>query len=144
MRRLFAPDEDHKPIYVLVSTTETQGFRDSDFCHAQEGEIVHWTFDCDTDRNDPDGRCGCRRSMTSFDSGFATTTFKVTAIDMSEREFIAKYAKQFTRAHRLSYKQAKECVIELLEVAACFPIDYVLERRGEVIQTRGDSESTAE
>ena len=51
---------------VLVSTHETQGERASDFCWVPDGELVGFAFECDTDRDDIDGGCGCRRAMSGL------------------------------------------------------------------------------
>jgi hypothetical protein len=52
---------------LLVSTTETQGQRKNDFCFVPEGEILVFAFECDRDRGNPDGPCGCARSMSGVE-----------------------------------------------------------------------------
>lgn len=68
-------------IPIFVSTTETQGQRDDDFCSAPEGEIVVFSVrPCAS--HAPDDRCGCDHSMTSIDSlQSSTTTMKVVMFD---------------------------------------------------------------
>ena len=68
---------------ILVATKETQGFRDSDFSWAREGELVRFDSECDRDKNRIDGGCGCRRSMVGLETGRATTTFKVVEMDIT-------------------------------------------------------------
>ncbi len=138
MRKKITPDENHKPIKAFVCTKETQGQRDSDFCHAKEGELVHWSFECDSDNDDIDGSCGCRRSMSGIETCVATTTFRVAEVDLSEKEYVAMFVEYYSRDAILSGNEAKECAIELLETAVCFPLGYTLERRGDTIQTRVD------
>lgn len=51
---------------VLVATTKRQGMRKNDFCHATEGELVKFSFECDGEK--VDGKCGCKRSMGGINS----------------------------------------------------------------------------
>ncbi len=65
---------------VLVATSQTQGDRDNDFCYCIEGELVWIGLVCATDRQDPDGGCGCGRSFAGMNSHQATTTVRVADI----------------------------------------------------------------
>src|SRR5688572_27337393 len=73
---------------VIVATSKLQGQRKSDFCHATEGELVVFPFQCDGEKID--GPCGCRRSMSGIDSGKATTTMMVVEMEISSEEFRTK------------------------------------------------------
>jgi hypothetical protein len=68
---------------LLTATRERQGERDGDFCHAIEGELVLVGFVCATDRDDPDGGCGCGRAFSGMSSMRATTTALVRDLDVS-------------------------------------------------------------
>lgn len=134
MRRFITPNENHRPIRAFVATKRTQGLRESDFCHARVGEVVRWALECDCDRGDIDGSCGCRRSMSGVEHGFATTTFEVAEVDMNEKEFVDLYVRSHSGG--IAYERLKALAEEELEQAAYFPLGVALERRGHVIQTR--------
>lgn len=51
---------------VMVATREGQGFRENDFSWTKENELVGFTSECDGETID--GNCGCRRSMSGFDT----------------------------------------------------------------------------
>jgi hypothetical protein len=57
---------------VFVSTKDGQGIRNNDFSWTNEGELVKFALECDGEKID--GKCGCRRSMSGFDTHKATTT----------------------------------------------------------------------
>jgi len=65
-----------KRILVPLITRETQGFRESDFCWAEVGELALLNFPCERDRIavNIDGFCGCRRSFSGRKSHKASTT----------------------------------------------------------------------
>ena len=69
-------------MYVLVATTEHQGDRPDDFCHAVEGELVMLPIlEC------ANPKCGCQRSFAGISSHRATTTAKV--IDRPDLDYDA-------------------------------------------------------
>lgn len=126
---------------VLVSTTETQGWRKNDFCHVPEGELVTWATECDGEA--VDGKCGCRRAMIGLESRCATTTFKVVDLPMSEVEYSAQLTASLKAGgwDKLFEKNdLRELVAEdqkdLLRMAALFPVGLVIEKRGTKIQVR--------
>lgn len=59
---------------VLVATRKTQGQRDNDFFWCEEGELVYPGGECDSDRGNPDGACGCVRGFSGIKTKKATTT----------------------------------------------------------------------
>jgi hypothetical protein len=128
-------------VKVLVATKEGQGRRYSDFSWTNEGELVGFAFECDTDKDNIDGGCGCRRSMSGFDSRKATTTFKVIDKNITKDEFITLYLESEKKAGWFDGKTDRERWVkyaeELLETAKIFPVDEVLEKRGDIIQIRG-------
>jgi len=64
-------------VKVLVATAETQGKRANDYIWATPGELVFFGVVCDSDEGNPDGKCGCDRSMSGMDSLKSTTTVRV-------------------------------------------------------------------
>jgi len=128
---------------VLVATKDTQGERGNDFSWTEEGELVTFTFECDSDE-DIDDRCGCMRSMTGLKTRKGTTTFKVSDIHMHREEFLAKLMESAVMAGYLDKENPdKEMLdsiyddaIELSKIAQLFNVGTVLEKRGNVIQER--------
>jgi hypothetical protein len=68
---------------LLTATREGQGERAGDFCFAVEGELVLVGFVCATDRDNPEGGCGCGRAFSGMSSLRATTTALVRDLDLS-------------------------------------------------------------
>jgi len=125
---------------VLVSTTEGQGGRKSDFTFTDEGELVYFGFECDCDRNNIDGGCGCRRSMCGMSSGVATTTFKVIERDITEKDYLVTLHKRMMDAGwGPTLEESEEMADELMKIAKDMPSGVVLEKRGNQIQERLDS-----
>jgi hypothetical protein len=130
-----------KMMKVFVATKEGQGIRKNDFSWTTEGELVGYAFECDGET--VDGNCGCRRSLSGFDSHKATTTFKVSLLSMTEEEYIAKFLESQRKAGWLTDKTDEEgkkvyvaTAKALLRIASRFPANRVLEKRGNSIQTR--------
>lgn len=124
---------------VFVATEEGQGQRESDFCHVPEGELVCFTFACDTDKDDIDGSCGCRRSMNGVDCLRGTTTFKVADLPMTEKAYRKRLLDSFDKmgyAPYLKERTIQAMITELLELASKFPEGRVLERRSDYPQVR--------
>ncbi len=128
---------------VLVSTTETQGQRRSDFCHVSEGELVTFPFECDCDRDDVDGHCGCRRSMSGVKAHRATTTMKVAELPGDREALLALLAEglrasgweRVLGADETHYRAQWEAT-ETVRVASFFPLGAVLEKRGDEFSER--------
>ncbi len=126
---------------VLVATKETQGDRKSDFSYTNEGELVYFGSECDSE--EIDGSCGCRRAVCGMESHKATTTMKVAELPLTEDEYKAKYAAYLVSSGWVKQDDAaglKEWtdgdVKELHRIATEFPTGAVLERRGDQIQER--------
>lgn len=131
---------------VLVATSARQGERSSDFSWTVEGELVIWPFECDADREDIDGGCGCRRSWIGAASARATTTARVAELFASAAEYV-EALRDSLRAHGW-YEGAGPAEVAaidadleavagtLLDVAGTYPTGTVLERRGEAIDAR--------
>jgi hypothetical protein len=115
---------------VLVATTQTQGQRANDFSFTEEGELCRLAFVCDSDRSDPDGLCGCGRSLSGVRSGMATTTVRVALYDGGREAYIAEIARSFNASgYGLAHTAAVHEAERLLAVAARYPVGAVLEWR---------------
>ena len=129
---------------VLAATKETQGRRKNDFCHCSEGELVTYGSECDGEALD--GVCGCKRSLIGFDSSKATTTFRVTTVDLTVdrlKELLrAKLAREgwaspdTPRENEDLLRIAFNATIELWSGLSELPDGVVLERRGPRFRIR--------
>jgi hypothetical protein len=71
---------------VLVSTTQTQGKVEGDFCHVPDGELVgRYGVVCHAERADGRGGCGCGRSFGGFMTLKATTSAMVVERPMTRQ-----------------------------------------------------------
>ena len=116
---------------VLEATKETQGQRASDFTGVPEGELVRFHFQCDSD-TEPDGGCGCARSMTGMQTLKATTTFKVAEIEMGVDEYIHVTRESYLKS---GFPDSANRVIKwsLEVISFCLDLDP-----GVIVELRGD------
>jgi hypothetical protein len=123
---------------VFVATSRRQGSRASDFCWTIEGELVIYPIECDRDGDDPDGPCGCLRSMIGLGSQKATTTFEVVDVDLDVEDYVEAVAGVLDGLHgiRVWRDEARQAAFDLLDEAADYQTGVVLERRGDDIQER--------
>ena len=125
---------------VFVATKETQGTRSSDFCFCDEGEFVHFSFECSRDENNIDGGCGCRRSMSGFNSLKATTTFKVIDTNITFETFLEQLISSSKKAGwfpgLITEKDLREEAEDICKIASKFNVDYIIEKRGPHFQVR--------
>jgi hypothetical protein len=123
---------------LLVGTTETQGKRKNDFCFVPEGEIVHFTLECDGETID--GPCGCRRSMSGLDCATGTTTTKCVDVPIDEAGLVQKlvdyYVKNWKRTPEEAAEDAKEEAAELMRIGEVFELGTVVEKRGRKLRER--------
>jgi hypothetical protein len=127
---------------LLVATTNGQGGRSNDFAYTEEGEILFFPFACDDDGID--GACGCRRSMAGLHSGRMTTTMTVAEVaDLTVDGLKALLRERLTQdgwAARMTEADIAAIVDEdaavLMQVGEDLPPGCIIERRGEVFQTR--------
>lgn len=121
---------------LLVSTSEGQGQRSNDFCFVPEGEIVFFGIDCDRDRHDVDGTCGCRRALCGIECKKATTTFKVAEVDITEQGVKDLITKHYVEDWTLDEKDARQGAdenFEMIETAVGnHPVGTILERRPRI------------
>jgi hypothetical protein len=120
---------------VLTSTMETQGQRDNDFCFVPEGELVHIGIECDRDHGDPDGYCGCVRSMVGVECHKSTTTMKVVEQDITPEEYNNKILQSFKDSGWIDEEVTESDSVtrmceSLLQTASSFEVDDIVEKRG--------------
>jgi hypothetical protein len=130
---------------VLTATSETQGWRDNDFCWTVENELVLFVpIECG--RGSIDDRCGCRRSMGGLMSHLATTTVKVADIESLDPEtYFRLIAESLNDQGYVSNELMEvpdvsdwlhDLTDELMLIAEVFPVGTVLERRGDSLGVR--------
>lgn len=112
---------------ILVATNQTQGYRPTDICETDEGELLMPSLPCNHIV------CKCDYSMSGMTSRKATTTFKVVDSPLTNQEFIDRYLAAIQDAGLLSEdvrgKFIKQAV-HLLAVAGTFRVDDVVEYYG--------------
>ena len=130
---------------VLTATSQTQGWRDNDFCWTVEGELVFFApFDCSRGTIDDD--CGCRRSMAGLVSQLATTTMRVAERkDLDANIYFTLIAdaletQGYVTRELMTNPNVDEWLHdltdELIYLAAAAPVGTVLERRGDFLVPR--------
>ena len=127
---------------VFVSTTEQQGRRANDFCFVPDGELVTFAMECDGEA--VDGPCGCRRSMSGVECHKATTTFQVVdRDDIDDADLFQTIYESYERGGWVKLCGERECeryakadAEQIMDLARAFPVGAVLEKRGDLIQTR--------
>ena len=127
---------------VFVATRTGQETRQSDFCDAEEGELLTFAIECGRDEENHDGQCGCRRSLLGLESGGISTTFTVAEIPMTSDCYEQKVIEYFSARGWFAPtdNEAIEIFLNdaqiLLAQASLFAIGVVLEKRGDKIQVR--------
>jgi len=123
---------------VLVATKEGQGERKNDFFWTDEGEVVHFGFECTSET--VDGGCGCARSMVGLNSKKATTTMKVTKVGSTKKDLITRLKVHYMLDFKMEADRAERIATEeledLREIVKGIPIGTVLEKRGEAFFRR--------
>ncbi len=122
----------------FVSTHRTQGERDNDSNNVPDTELVD--IPGKSHENPDDTYCACARSFVGFRSRQATTTAEVAESNMTPVAYIRRF---HTMLIGLGYENtpamrtdATNDAIELLRVAAQWPVGTVVERRGDVLRVR--------
>jgi hypothetical protein len=124
---------------VLTATTATQGARDNDFDWAIEGELVWVGIVCAKDQRDPDrGGCGCGRSFAGMSSHRATTTARVSDLDLTRDDIVTAYAGYLESAGygRFAAIELADEVDAMLDACARWPTGEIIERRLDVLRPR--------
>ena len=125
---------------ILAATNDTQGQRKSDFNWCEEGEPVMLGFECDHDKNQIDGGCGCRRSWSGLKSGKAGTTCKVIESDIDVKALIVDhYVTGWHFTPEEAEDMASEDMKELTKIAEFFKLGAVIEKRGSKFQRRANA-----
>ena len=122
---------------VFVATKQGQGIRKNDFFYTNEGELVLFGTECDCES--VDGSCGCKRSMIGMKTAKAATTFKVADLPIDQEGYFSQIRSHLKNGGWLKYlneSDVKNSGRELLRLAAQFPLDAVLEKRGRTILVR--------
>ena len=135
---------------VLTATSDTQGWRNNDYCFTVEGELVMFPpIECDCGTID-DG-CGCHRGMAGLASHRATSTLKVVdrpELDRNEYcQLVAEglkeqgYLPDRLRGDPEVEEWLRDFVEDLISSAAAFEPGTVLERRSDFLQIRSTSQA---
>lgn len=120
---------------VLVATDELQGARSNDFNHCVDGELVWIGLVCCADADDPDGGCGCGRSFAGMASHRATTTARVTEVDLDFPHY-AEVLRTSLKDQGWPTRGAIPLAGLLADLADSFPIGAVIERRLDEVRWR--------
>lgn len=127
-------------IKVFVATDRTQGRRDNDFHNTDGSEPVDHAMACDTDRGDPDGRCGCCRAFTGLASRKATTTAEVAYRQLTPEQYREAFHTSYVDAGFPDTPEARQHAVEaadeLRRIATSWPVGTVIERRGDTLSVR--------
>ena len=132
---------------VLRATTATNGDVAGDYTAGVPGELVYLGLVCATDRNDPDGGCGCGRGFSGLNSARATTTAVVADVPLSEVEVREAYRSGLTGQGWINSRMSEAEVDEFLDevvgvvtrIAEHFSVGTVLGRRLDQVVSRGFS-----
>ncbi|SDD55871.1 DUF7715 family protein [Actinokineospora iranica] len=126
-------------VTVLAATTRTQGTRDTDFITCSPPELVDITAACAHPPADQ-STCWHCRAFTGLDTRRATTTAEVVELDMSVDDYVTVHLTSLLRAGLPDTPKvrqwAREAALEMLRIAAVFPVGAVVDRDGDVIEQR--------
>ncbi|WP_051399806.1 DUF7715 family protein [Haloechinothrix halophila] len=127
-------------IKVFVATDCTQGRRDNDFHYTDGTELVDLARSCDTDRGDPDGRCGCCRAFTGLASRKATTTAEVAYRQLTPEQYRDAFHTSYVDAGFPDTSETRQDAVdaadELRRIASSWSVGTVIERRGDTLGVR--------
>lgn len=130
---------------VLTATSETQGWRNNDYCCTIEGELVVFPpIECDCGTIDDE--CGCHRGMAGLASHRATSTVMVSDRAELDRDTYSQlvadglkeqgYLPAKLRGDPEVEEWLRDFVEDLVSSAARFDDRTVLERRGDFLRVR--------
>lgn len=126
---------------IITATAATQGQRANDYNWCVEGEVVLPAIVvCGTDRDDPDGGCGCGRGWSGASTQRATTTAVVREVPFT----MADYTEAVRSGLELGGwwpgyvddNDVHEMVATLVDLAESYPVGAVLEKRLDVVARR--------
>ena len=126
---------------IFVASDNGQGDRKSDYYWLINGEPVMLGFDCDRDRDDIDGGCGCRRGVVGMDSAKAGTTFTVEDRNVTVNQYRRMHLEAYIRQGWLKEGDSlpsdlRAACDEWADSARNYYVGDVIERRGDTIQRR--------
>lgn len=126
---------------VFVATRDGQGARESDFCDAEEGEVLYWSMECDRDNEEIDGDCGCRRSLWGLETGGVTTTFAVIDLPLPAEWFAERVVEVMSSKGWFERDDEEADLYRadanmMLELAGEFTEGVIMEKRDEMMQFR--------
>jgi len=118
--------------------------RNSDFNYVPDDEIVTFPSECDRDRNNIDGDCGCRRCMAGVLCHTSTTTMRVSAYTGSVEDFtriiwqsLNNDATDTFELDKHGYRKTAEMIVTAIQsVVSPYRVGSILEKRGNVFQKR--------
>lgn len=123
---------------LLTITNEKQGTRANDFCFGNEGEIAKFGSVCD--RATVDDKCGCKRAMVGLSTSKASTTVKVTDVDITKQHLVDALAFSYVTNWQMPVLDAKQLAASeaanLIKYASIFEDSAVVEIRGNKLATR--------
>lgn len=131
---------------VFVATKQTQGTRKNDYSHTTDGELVYVSGN-ECDGESVDGHCGCRRGFSGMTSLRATTTAiveerecDVPSLARGLRETLKGWERSEDSPHGFDEEYMEAWALEIAEdikrVAGHFQVGDVVEKRGNIIQSR--------
>ncbi len=126
---------------TIVLTKETQGQRENDFFWGVEGELAYFGFECDTDKRNIDGGCGCRRSFSGLRTTKASTTAEVKNVLTPEWLWKWRYRRHLRKGWNMTDRFAimdatDEQFERVKKIADKYPVGTILEKRGKTIKER--------
>ena len=132
---------------VLRATKATNGDIAGDYMSGVPGELVYLGLVCATDRDDPDGGCGCGRGFSGLSSARATTTAVVADAPLTGAEVREAYRSGLAQQGWISSRMRETEVDEFLDevvgvvthIAQHFQPGTVLGRRLDSVASRGFS-----
>jgi hypothetical protein len=135
---------------LFVSTTMTQGNRDSDFSFTTTGEpVTKPILICHSGASSIDGGCGCQRAFSGVVSRKGTTTAAVIDVDLPFALLVEFMLKRDMKAMGVDrpegefYDALLENIEESLNYADSFDVNDVVEIRDDVIFVRGSADEFA-
>ncbi|MEV6644358.1 hypothetical protein [Amycolatopsis sp. NPDC051371] len=125
-------------LQYFVSTHRTQGQRSNDSNSIPETEVVDLASKSHDDPDHP--ICGCARSFAGITSRQTTTTAEIVESETTPLEYIDRFHSALVALgfpdDRDTRADAVNGAVELLLVAARWPVGTVVERRGDEIRVR--------
>jgi hypothetical protein len=126
---------------IITATAATQGQRVNDFNWCIEGEVVMPPIViCRSDRDDPDGNCGCGRGWSGANSHRSTTTAVVREVPFTLADYTEAIWSSLEQSGwwpmYVDDEDVRNMVAYLIALAACYPVGAVLETRLDVVTQR--------